>query len=308
MRRKTSSEVPPPVQDAPLALESGMASTPSRAPAASLVMSPPSRRLRRKTSAPEASVPEPCGAASPLASSAKRSSGEALDASPDASFASPGVRRLRREASAEEAAVGASPVAVLPSPSSGRLQRKTSAAEASPSVSIQAESVIGSVAASVVVESAEERTRSVGAAARDVTGVGQASAALGQGSVMTTLKRGRGRGRQSGSRRGDAAVGGQDDAAAWFLAAAEIGGDAGVVEEPMNVGHAKAAPARRQGVVSGFGAERTDDALGDQAQRDRDAMSRARTRRDEGVRGRVRDFQGNDLDWSAGGAWSLGRR
>ena len=309
MRRKTSSEVPPPVQDVPLELESGMASTPSRAPAASLVMSPPSRRLRRKTSAPEASVPEPCGAASPLASSAKRSSGEALDASPDASFASPGMRRLRRKASAEEAAVGASPVAVLPSPSSRRLQRKTSAVEASPSVSIQAESVIGSVvAASVVGESAEERTRSVGAAARDVTGVGQASAALGQGSVMTTLKRGRGRGRQSGSRRGDAAVGGQGDAAAWFLAAAEIGGDAGVVEELMNVGHAKAAPARRQGVVSGFGAERTDDALGDQAQRDRDAMSRARTRRDEGVRGRVRDFQGNDLDRSAGGAWSLGRR
>ena len=138
LRRKTSCEVPPPVQDAPLELESGMASTPSRAPAASLVMSPPSRRLRRKTSAPEASVPEPCGAASPLASSAKRSSGEALDASPDASFVSPGVRRLRRKASAEEAAVGASPVAVLPSPSSRRLQRKTSAVEASPSVSIQA--------------------------------------------------------------------------------------------------------------------------------------------------------------------------
>ena len=307
MSRKTSSEVPPPVQDVPLEAEGGMASKPTRMAAASLVMSPPSRRLCRKTSAPDVSVSEPC-AASPRASSSKRSIGDALEASPDASFSSPCVRRLRRKASAEEAVVGASPVTVLPSPSSRRLSRKTSAVEASPSASVPADSVIESVAASVVEECAEERTASVGAAARDVTGVGQASGALGQGRAMTTLKRGRGRGRQSGSRRGDAAVGRQDDAAAWFLAAADIGGDAGVVEEPMNVGHSKAAPARRQGVVSGFGAERTDDALGDQAQRDKDAMSRARTRRDEGVRGRVRDFQGNDLDRSAGGAWSLGRR
>ena len=149
---------------------------------------------------------------------------------------------------------------------------------------------------------------SLGADTRDVTGAGQASDALGQGRVMTTLRRGRGRGRQSGAGRVDAGVGRQEDAAAWFLAAADIGGDAGVVEEPMNVGHSSSAPARRTGVVSGFGAERTDDALGDQAQRDRDAISRARTRRDDGVRGRVRDFQGNDLDRSAGGAWSLGRR
>ena len=115
-------------------------------------------------------------------------------------------------------------------------------------------------------------------------------------------------GDRQGHGGGDAGVGMQDDAAAWFLAAADIGGDAEVTEEPVSVGHSKAAPARRQGVVSGFGAERTDDALGDQAQRDREAMSRARTRRDDGVRGRVRDFQGNDLDRSAGGAWSLGRR
>ena len=76
----------------------------------------------------------------------------------------------------------------------------------------------------------------------------------------------------------------------------------------VDVAHSRSPPARRQGVVSGFGAERTDDALGDQAQRDRDAMSRARARRDDGTRGRVRDFQGNDLDRSAGGAWSFGRR
>ena len=127
---------------------------------------------------------------------------------------------------------------------------------------------------------------------------------------MTTLRRGRGRGRQAGSERvaRDAGGGQHDDAAAWFLAAAEMGGSPRVVEEPRDVGHSKSAAARRQGVVSGFGSERTDDALGVQAQRDRDAMSRARDRRDHGTRGRVRDFQDNDLDRSAGGAWSVGRR
>ena len=143
-------------------------------------------------------------------------------------------------------------MAVSPSPSSRRLSRKTSVVEASPSVSVPAERVIGSVVASVAVECADERTGSVGAAARDGTGVGQASDALGQGRVMSTLKRGRGRKRQTGSRKGDAGVGRHDDAAAWYLAAADIGGDAEVTEEPMSVGHSKAAPARRQGVVSSF--------------------------------------------------------
>ena len=166
-----------------------MASTPTRTPPARFGMSPPSRRLRRKTSAPDASVPEPCGAASPRASSSKRSLGDAPEASPDASFASPCGRRLRRKASAEEAAVGASPVAVLPSPSSRRLSRKTSSVEASPSASVPVERAVASVAASVAVECVEERTGSVGAAASDGAGGGQASDALGQRRVMTTLKR-----------------------------------------------------------------------------------------------------------------------
>ena len=63
----------------------------------------------------------------------------------------------------------------------------------------------------------------------------------------------------------------------------------------------------RRGVVSGFGAERTTDALGDAERRDVEANSRAKQRRDQGERGRVRDFEGNDIDRSSGGAWSLGR-
>ena len=63
----------------------------------------------------------------------------------------------------------------------------------------------------------------------------------------------------------------------------------------------------RRGVVSGFGAERTTDALGDAERRDVEANLRARQRRDQGERGRVRDFDDNDIDRSSGGAWSLGR-
>ena len=41
--------------------------------------------------------------------------------------------------------------------------------------------------------------------------------------------------------------------------------------------------------------------------RDVEANLRARQRRDQGERGRVRDLEGNDIDRSSGGAWSLGR-
>ena len=206
--------------------------------------------------------------------------------------------------------MGASPASVLPSPVSRRLRRKTSAEEVLPSGSVPIERVDQPEAASVVVVGAEERTDRFGHVGRDDARGEQVGDALGQGRVMARLRRGRGRGGQAGSQRGapDVGVRQQDDAAAWFLAAADMYGSSGVAEEPRDVAQSRSAPARRQGVVSGFGAERTDDALGDQAQRDRDAMSRARARRDDGARGRVRDFQGNDLDRSAGGAWSLGRR
>ena len=64
----------------------------------------------------------------------------------------------------------------------------------------------------------------------------------------------------------------------------------------------------RRGVVSGFGKERTEDALGDQARRDSEQCARQRHRLQEGLRGRARDWDNNDLDRSAGGAWAFGRR
>ena len=58
LRRKTSSVVPAPVQDAPPEPESKTASTPTRVPAAGMTMLA-SRRLSRKTSATDASAPAP---------------------------------------------------------------------------------------------------------------------------------------------------------------------------------------------------------------------------------------------------------
>ena len=157
-----------------------------------------------------------------------------------------------------------------------------------------AERVVGPGAASVVVVGAEERTDRPGAVVRDVAvggggRGGQVGDALGQGQVMTTLRRGRGRGGRAGSHMAarDLGVGRQDDAAAWFLAAADMDGSS-VAEEPMDVAHSQSGPAQRQGVVSGFGgAERRDGALAGQAQRGRDAMSRTRARMDDGSAGAV---------------------
>ena len=246
------------------------------------MMSPASRRLTRKTSATDASAPAPWSAASPCVSGTKRGSGDMIDTSPVANGASPCPRRLRRKTSVEEGAVPCSPVALMSSPGSRRLRRKTSAEDAAPVAS-------GPLSGNRVAETPAQPV---------------------QGRGVGMLRRGRGRGRQAGSEdhAHDAGVRRQGDAAAWFLAAADVDGSAGVARGSSGADQNGPAVARRRGVVSGFGAERTEDALGDRERRDRDAMTRARVRREDGVRGQARDFQGNDLDRSAGGAWSLGRR
>ncbi len=61
-------------------------------------------------------------------------------------------------------------------------------------------------------------------------------------------------------------------------------------------------------IVTGFGEERVEDVLADEARRVAEGVRRGQWRRDEGVRGRMRDMGDQDLDRSAGGAWHLGRR
>ena len=136
---------------------------------------------------------------------------------------------------------------------------------------------------------------------------------------MSLLKRRRGAekaqgsdGRESGDLAewlGSATRGSGSDPAAMVsaLGASASAGNA-VREEVASVRHTSAHVSQaRRGVVSGFGAERTTDALGDVERRDVEANLRARQRRDQGERGRVRDLEGNDIDRSSGGAWSLGR-
>jgi len=61
-------------------------------------------------------------------------------------------------------------------------------------------------------------------------------------------------------------------------------------------------------VVSGFGEERVADVYAQRQQRDAAGLRRASSRREEGTRGRMTGFDGQDLDRSRGGAWHAGRR
>ena len=61
-------------------------------------------------------------------------------------------------------------------------------------------------------------------------------------------------------------------------------------------------------VVSGFGDERVEDVAAAETQRISEGARRGAYRRDEGLRGRMRDMADRDLDRSAGGAWGAGKR
>ena len=139
--------------------------------------------------------------------------------------------------------------------------------------------------------------------------------------VTTGLKRRKVTGGEAASRVGTghaaASEGARASATQWALDAAGIGGGS---VAPSQQPQERRQPAARQqagiavrgrggrrGVVSGFGEERTEDALGDRQVRDDEANARARHRREEWVRGRVQDLQGNDLDRSLGGASAAGR-
>ena len=64
----------------------------------------------------------------------------------------------------------------------------------------------------------------------------------------------------------------------------------------------------RSRIVTGFGHERVDDLAADEARQIAEGARRGDARRNEGTRGRMTDFTGDDLDRGAGGAFRLGRR
>ena len=71
--------------------------------------------------------------------------------------------------------------------------------------------------------------------------------------------------------------------------------------------HSVPIPSRPR-IVTGFGAERIDDVASDEQRRLREGARRGTRRRETGERGRMRDFDDNDLDRAAGGAWHAGKR
>ena len=61
-------------------------------------------------------------------------------------------------------------------------------------------------------------------------------------------------------------------------------------------------------IVTGFGPERVDDVAAEERRRVAEGVRRGVARRDEGTRGRMTNFGGEDLDRGAGGPWQARRR
>ena len=64
----------------------------------------------------------------------------------------------------------------------------------------------------------------------------------------------------------------------------------------------------RSRIVSGFAEERVEDVAADETRRIAEGARRGDARRDEGTRGRMTSFSGEDLDRGAGGVRRAGRR
>ena len=70
---------------------------------------------------------------------------------------------------------------------------------------------------------------------------------------------------------------------------------------------ASSGPSRCR-IVTGFGSERIDDVVADEQRRLVEGARRGDQRREDGARGRMTSFEGQDLDRGVGGAWHAGRR
>ena len=66
--------------------------------------------------------------------------------------------------------------------------------------------------------------------------------------------------------------------------------------------------AVRSRIVTGFGAGRVNDLAADERRREAEGAQRGVARREEGTRGRMTTFGGDDLDRAAGGPWQARRR
>ena len=68
------------------------------------------------------------------------------------------------------------------------------------------------------------------------------------------------------------------------------------------------ARSSRARIATGFGSEHCADWRAEESRREAAGVARGVGRREGGLRGRMTDMSGADLDRSAGGAWHAGRR
>ena len=295
--------------------------------------SPNRRRLSRKISAEIVAASEASAVAPAVSVSTARGQ---CDAAP-----TPKKRQLARMTSEEMTdAIGGGSCASVASPAR-RLRTKTPSDAASPVIraALPGENVIagrepvdlgemmcdaedsGGVSS---IQTSRRSPTDAPAALRSSSGASMglvrqsgASSKLGAGGSGSLLKRRRGaRDREGSGGRVVGAMaewlesatrgGGSDPAATTSALRASASSGSAVSQasrpEVASVRRTSAQVSQgRRGVVSGFGAERTTDALGDAERRDVEANLRARQMRDQGERARARDLENNDI-----GPW-LGR-
>ena len=83
---------------------------------------------------------------------------------------------------------------------------------------------------------------------------------------------------------------------------------AGGVEGSGARGAVASSGASSGRIVTGFGSERIDDVVADERRRVAEGARRGDQRREDGARGRMTSYEGEDLDRGQGGAWHVGRR
>ena len=93
-------------------------------------------------------------------------------------------------------------------------------------------------------------------------------------------------------------------------AAAGLGPGRGVLGAGGGVARdaAPRAPLGGPRIVTGVGLERVENVPADERRRNSEGARRGRRRSDEGTRGMMVGFEGQQLDRSAGVAWHVGRR
>ncbi len=110
-------------------------------------------------------------------------------------------------------------------------------------------------------------------------------------------------GRDNGLRTEGAGMNGETSAPRRSARVAARGG-----ERAGEVADGRPVPVGGSRIVTGFGDGRVVDVAAHERRSEAEGVQRAGRRREEGTRGRMTTFSGEDLNRSAGGPWQAGRR